>query len=81
MIVCLCPASSAFTATSERVRFVKETTGLIASTLAEVPGVQFLHSEEIRKRYPVKKWEEATGDRLGKIPYTADYAFWVATTS
>jgi FkbH-like protein len=73
VIVCLCPASSAFTAAPERARFVKETTRFIASTLAELPGVQFLESEEIRKRYPVKKWEEATGDRLGKIPYTAEY--------
>jgi FkbH-like protein len=73
VIVCLCPGSSAFTPQPEKAKFAKETASLIASTLAEVPGVQFLHFDEILHRYPVEKWEEPTGDRLGKIPYTEEY--------
>ncbi len=73
VIVCLCPSSSSFISQPERAEFAKSTAALIASSLEEAPGVQFLHFDEIQRRYPVENWEEVTGDRLGKIPYTDEY--------
>ncbi len=79
IIVCLCPSSTAFVADTGRAAFSRKMGSWIESSLAETPGVQFLHFDEIQNRYPVANWESATGDRLGKIPYTEEYFRALAT--
>ena len=79
VIVCLCPSSARFMADPKRAAFVRKTGSLMESSLAETPGVQFLHFDEIQKRYPVANWESVAGDRLGKIPYTEEYFSALAT--
>ncbi|MEO8125527.1 MAG: HAD-IIIC family phosphatase [Bryobacteraceae bacterium] len=79
ILVCLCPSSTAFVADAARAAFARKMGRLIQSNLEETPAVQFLHFEEIGKRYPVLNWESATGDRLGKIPYTEEYFAALAT--
>ncbi|HMF74707.1 MAG TPA: hypothetical protein VK604_03500, partial [Bryobacteraceae bacterium] len=79
IIVCLCPGSTAFMADAGRAALSRKMGSLIESSLEETPGVQFLHFDEIHTRYPVANWESATGDRLGKIPYTEEYFGALAT--
>ncbi len=79
ILVCLCPGSAEFMEDAERAVFSRKMASLIESSLAETPGVQFLHFDEIQARYPVANWESTTGDRLGKIPYTEEYFCALAT--
>ncbi len=79
VLVCLCPGSTEFIEDPGRGLLSRKMAGLIESSLAETPGVQFLHFDEIQTRYPVVNWESATGDRLGKIPYTGEYFCALAT--
>lgn len=66
LIFCLCPSSPGFACASGLDSF-------LANSLSEVPGVQFLHFDEVRKLYPVERWYSQEGDQLGKIPFTEAY--------
>ena len=79
ILVCLCPGSTEFVKDAGREALSRKMANLIESSLAETPGVQYLHFDEIRRRYPVAEWESPTGDRLGKIPYTDEYYCALAT--
>ncbi|MEJ7608714.1 MAG: HAD-IIIC family phosphatase, partial [Bryobacteraceae bacterium] len=70
LIFCLCPS------TDEEP---KDLVSLIAATLSESPGVQFLHYEQIAQLYPVAQVHDLEGDRLGKIPYSELYYCALAT--
>jgi FkbH-like protein len=39
----------------------------------EIPGVQMIAASEIQRLYPVESWYDASGDHLGKIPFTELY--------
>ena len=39
----------------------------------EAPGVQVIDESEIRRFYPVENWYDASGDGIGRIPYTETY--------
>jgi len=45
----------------------------LASELGTIEGVCFVPSSEIAERYPVTKYDDPNGERLGRIPYTDEY--------
>jgi FkbH-like protein len=73
LVLCLCPASTAFNANAERAKAAREIAGLIASGVAQIPGVHLLDSEQIEELYPVENYEAPGGGQLGHIPYTETY--------
>jgi FkbH-like protein len=79
LILCLCPASTAFNTDSERTRAAHDITQLIASGVAQIPGVHFLDYRQIEELYPVENYEAPGGGRLGHVPYTETYYAALAT--
>jgi FkbH-like protein len=73
LVLCLCPASTAFNTDSERVRAACDISDIIASGVAPIPGVHFLDYRQIEELYPVENYEAPGGGRLGHIPYTETY--------
>jgi FkbH-like protein len=73
LIFVLCPPSDAFLADPARAAFAKSTRQSIHAAMEDVPGVQFIDYEQIRKLYPVAQWSNPEGERLGHIPYTDLY--------
>ncbi|MGO9242787.1 MAG: HAD-IIIC family phosphatase [Bryobacteraceae bacterium] len=66
LIVVLCPASfQAAPAQAAREQFLR--------LAGEAPGVQVIDENEIRRFYPVENWYDASGDGIGRIPYTETY--------
>ena len=43
------------------------------SQIGDIPGVQVIDQDEIQRLYPVENWYDASGDELGKIPFTELY--------
>jgi len=72
-ILCLCPASRDFNANSGQVRDAHGIAALIANSVAEIHGMQFLHYDEIERLYPVENYEAPGGGQLGHIPYNETY--------
>ena len=73
LVLCLCPASTAFNSDAERARSGREIAGLVASGVAQIPGVHFLDYQQIEELYPVENYEAPGGGQLGHIPYTETY--------
>jgi FkbH-like protein len=73
VILVLCPPSPAFIAEPARGAFVRDASIRLAAHLEDVPGLQFLSSEQISRLYPVEQIHSPEGDRLGRIPYTELY--------
>ena len=73
LVLCLCPASTAFNVDTERARAGHEIAGLIASGAAQIPGVHFLDYQQIEELYAVENYEAPGGGQLGHIPYTETY--------
>lgn len=66
LIVVLCPASfQAAPSQAAREQFLP--------LAGEAPGVQVIDESEIRRFYPVENWYDASGDGIGRIPYTETY--------
>ncbi|MDR3717282.1 MAG: HAD-IIIC family phosphatase [Bryobacteraceae bacterium] len=66
LIVGLCPASpEAPPNPAARDRFFAQ--------VREIPGVQIIDENEVQRLYPVENWYDASGDELGKIPFTELY--------
>jgi FkbH-like protein len=73
LVLCLCPASTAFNADAERTQAGREIAGIIASGAAQIPGVHFLGYQQIEELYPVENYEAPGGGQLGHVPYTETY--------
>ena len=73
LILCLCPASTAFNGDAGRARAGHEIAGLIASGVEQIPGVHFLDYQQIEEFYPVENYEALGGGQVGHIPYTETY--------
>ena len=66
LIVGICPDSpQARPNRAARERFIELVRG--------IPGVQTIEASEIQRFYPVENWYDASGDELGKIPFTELY--------
>jgi FkbH-like protein len=73
LVLCLCPASTAFNADVDRARAGHEIAALVASGVAQISGVHFLDYQQIEELYLVENYEAAGGGQLGHIPYTETY--------
>jgi FkbH-like protein len=72
-IVCLCPASRALRADEEWREFLAHVESQTASRLADATGVYVITSAEIEDLYPVTDYEDEYADKLGHVPYTAEF--------
>jgi FkbH-like protein len=73
LIFVLCPPSDGFIADPVRAAFARSTRQAIHAAMEDVPGVQFIDHEQIRKLYPVEQWNNPEGEKLGRIPYSELY--------
>lgn len=66
LLVGVCPDShGAKSDPAARARFIAQVSG--------IPGVRMFEDREIQRLYPVENWYDASGDDLGKIPFTELY--------
>ncbi len=73
VIVCFCPASRA---TVEKAGWREWLPGLeakVADAVAACSSVRVIGSREILDLYPVTEYEDEYAQRLGNVPYTADF--------
>jgi len=78
-IICICPPEkqyeksdwAAFLATRERE---------IAGAIGGIPGVHLITSGDISAHYPLQDYADEYTDKLGHVPYTADFFAALATT-
>jgi acyl carrier protein len=74
VIVCLCPPSRTVPAV-----VAAEWERKIIDGVAEIASVHVIGSEEILDLYPVEQYEDEYAQRLGNVPYTADFFSAIAT--
>ncbi len=66
LLVGVCPDSPGATPnTAAKERFTAQ--------VREIPGVLLFGDGDIRRLYPVENWYDASGDELGRIPFTELY--------
>jgi len=66
LLVGVCPDSPGVTFDqAAKERFITQ--------VREIPGLQMIDASEIQRLYPVQHWYDASGDELGKIPFTELY--------
>ena len=68
-IVCLCPASPSQVADPERVSFLNQLETRLSSELAQISGIHFIDTEELKSTYAVTDYYDAETNRLAHIPY------------
>ena len=73
LIFVLCPPSEDFVADPARAAVAASMRRAIHASMEDVPGVQFMDHEQIRKLYPVERWDNPEGEKLGRIPYSESY--------
>jgi FkbH-like protein len=71
--VCLCPASRALRGDGEWREFLVDMEAEVATRLGNAPGVYVITSTEIEDLYPVAEYEDEYADKLGHVPYTAEF--------
>lgn len=66
LLVGICPDSPKATPdAAARDRFI--------ALVRAIPGVQLIDANDVQRLYPVENWYDASGDELGKIPFTELY--------
>jgi FkbH-like protein len=73
LVVCLCPASPAFTADPVRAAFLTRMEGALAAGIGGLPAVYLSTEPELAQLYPVARPHDPHGDELGRIPYTPEW--------
>jgi FkbH-like protein len=72
-IVISCPCSESFLASEEHARIIGEIDAEMERELRDVSGLHLLWAAEILTWYPVERIHDAESDRLGSVPFTAEY--------
>jgi FkbH-like protein len=72
-LVCLCPASRALRGDGEWREYLAAMEAQFAFRLGEATGVWVITSAEIEDLYPVAEYEDEYADKLGHVPYTAEF--------
>jgi amino acid adenylation domain-containing protein/FkbH-like protein len=69
-VVICCPASDVAVDSPTFCRNMEE---LLMSQLAGVAGVTVITSEQLLRMYPVAEYRDAYADKVGSVPYTAEF--------
>lgn len=78
-IICFCPSGSSGPSNGQPESCYEPMERLIASQLAELPGVQVVSTAELAATYPVAKCHDYHANRLARIPYTPVFYTALAT--
>ena len=70
-IVIFCP--SANSPTGSHTAFYQHTESALASQLRALSGVTAITSEQVLQMYPVAEWRDPYAERIGAVPYTAEF--------
>jgi FkbH-like protein len=73
VIVVSCPCSESFLGSEESARTSGEVDAEMEREFRDVSGLHLLRAAEILTWYPVERVNDAESDRLGAVPYTAEY--------
>jgi FkbH-like protein len=69
-LVLLCPASKAVASDPERKRLVDAAERFLTAEVEKSGGAHLVTASDLLKLYPVADYYDATGDELGRVPYT-----------
>ncbi|HEU5124960.1 MAG TPA: amino acid adenylation domain-containing protein [Verrucomicrobiae bacterium] len=69
-LIVLCPPSHAIAADPKRRTMVEATENFLASETEKVNGAHVITTGELLKLYSVADYYDASGDELGKVPFT-----------
>jgi FkbH-like protein len=72
-LVCLCPASRALRGDGEWCEFLTDMEAQVVTRLGDATGVYVITSAEIEDLYPVAEYEDEYADKLGHVPYSAEF--------
>jgi FkbH-like protein len=70
-LVSLCPASTPAQADVARATLLRDMEERVTGALSAEPGVFVVNHREFQDLYPVANYYDASGDELGRVPYTA----------
>lgn len=73
VIVASCPCSESFLASEEHARIIGEVDAEMERELCDVSGLHLLSAAEILTWYPVERIHDPESDRLGSVPFAAEY--------
>jgi FkbH-like protein len=73
VIVVSCPCSESFLVSEEQARIIGKVDAEMERELRDVSGLYLLTAAEILTWYPVEQIHDAESDRLGSVPFTAEY--------
>jgi FkbH-like protein len=73
IIAVSCPCSESFLASEGHARIIGEVDAEMERELRDVSGLHLLRAAEILTWYPVERIHDAESDRLGSVPFTAEY--------
>lgn len=72
-VVVLCPESAALASSEDASEFLGRVAGGLRDAVGTIRNASFLGADEIRASYPVSRYDDASRNRIGHIPYTADF--------
>lgn len=73
LIVVTCPSSPRWLTDAEHASLAARCHQRLSEDLQGVSGVHWLTAEEVARHYPVVRYDDAEGERLGHVPFTAEY--------
>ena len=73
IILASCPCSESFLATEEHARIIDAIDAEMERELRAVSGFYLLKAAEVLAWYPVDRILDAESERLGSVPFTAEY--------
>jgi FkbH-like protein len=69
-LVFVCPAAPVTVATQERATFLQKMEAKIVAELSDMTGISVITTTELSTTYPVTRFYNPEGDKLGHIPFT-----------